>query len=127
MPSSSARRRRIRRGLVLGEGDGSAESLYYQEAIFRHVAGFGGRVHADMVIVGGAKLVATLFTVSQVDHYGRRALFAEPLMLVALVALSYAFLARPLAGGDGRGSSRARCRGEPGSCRGAPPKKQRYW
>ena len=98
-----------RRALIAGLGlvllqqvTGQPSVLYYQEAIFRD-AGFGEAAAYASVIVGGAKLVATLFTVSQVDHYGRRPLlFAGiTMMLVALVALSYAFLARPLAGGDG--------------------------
>jgi sugar porter (SP) family MFS transporter len=91
-----------RRALVAGLGlvllqqvTGQPSVLYYQEAIFRD-AGFGDLAAWSSVIVGVAKLLATLFTVSRVDDYGRRPLlFAGiSMMLVALLALAVAFDAK---------------------------------
>ena len=67
---------------------GQPSVLYYQDSIFRD-AGFGSFAAYASVIVGAAKLVATLFTVCVVDRYGRRPLlFAGiSLMLVALLVL----------------------------------------
>ena len=95
-----------RRALLAGLGlvllqqvTGQPSVLYYQEAIFRD-AGFGDLAAYASVIVGGAKLLATLFTVLRVDSYGRRPLlFAGiTLMLVSLIALAIAFYTRPLNG-----------------------------
>ena len=91
-----------RRALIAGLGlvllqqvTGQPSVLYYQESIFRD-AGFGSLAAYASVIVGGAKLLATMFTVLRVDHYGRRPLlFAGiSLMLVSLITLSIAFYTR---------------------------------
>lgn len=88
-----------KRALVAGLGlitlqqlTGQPSVLYYQEDIFRE-AGFGDFASKASVIVGGAKLLATLFTVRFVDRFGRRPLlFAGiSLMLVALGLLVAAF------------------------------------
>ena len=61
-------------GLVLlQQVTGQPSVLYYQETIFRD-AGFGEMAAYASVIVGAAKLCATLFTVLQVENYGRRPL-----------------------------------------------------
>ena len=61
-----------RRALVAGLGlvllqqvTGQPSVLYYQELIFR-TAGFGDLASSASVIVGGAKLIATLVSVTQV-------------------------------------------------------------
>ena len=96
-----------RRALVAGLGlvllqqvTGQPSVLYYQESIFRD-AGFGDLAAYASVIVGGAKLVATLFTVLRVELYGRRPLlFAGiAMMLVALVVLSVAVHSKGAVGG----------------------------
>ena len=84
-------------GLVLlQQVTGQPSVLYYQEAIFRD-AGFGALAAYASVIVGGAKLVATLFTVSQIENYGRRPLLyvGVGMMLAALLALTAAFASKP--------------------------------
>ena len=61
-------------GLVLlQQVTGQPSVLYYQETIFRD-AGFGEMAAYASVIVGAAKLCATMFTVLQVENYGRRPL-----------------------------------------------------
>jgi len=88
-----------RRPLIAGCGlislqqlTGQPSVLYYQEAIFRD-AGFGEFASSASVVIGAAKLLATLFTVRFVDSYGRRPLlFAGiSMMLAALVVLSLSF------------------------------------
>lgn len=92
-----------RRALIAGLGlvllqqvTGQPSVLYYQESIFRD-AGFGDVAPYASVIVGGTKLLATLFTVLKVEDYGRRPLlFAGiTMMLTSLVALAVAFHQRP--------------------------------
>jgi len=93
-----------RRALVAGLGliclqqlTGQPSVLYYQETIFKD-AGFGSSASLTSVIVGAAKLIATLFSVRFVDRFGRRPLlFAGiSMMLAALILLSVAFqLASP--------------------------------
>jgi len=93
-----------RRALVAGLGliilqqlTGQPSVLYYQETIFKD-AGFGSSASSVSVIVGGAKLLATLCTVSIVDRFGRRPLLfiGISMMLTALVLLTVAFqLATP--------------------------------
>jgi len=101
-----------RRSLVAGLGlislqqlTGQPSVLYYQESIFRD-AGFGDFASKASVIVGAAKLIATMVTVSVVDRYGRRPLLfvGISMMLVALLLLTVGFqLASPddTASGDG--------------------------
>ena len=88
-------------GLVLlQQVTGQPSVLYYQTAIFED-AGFGDLASSASVIVGAAKLLATLVTVSQVDRFGRRpVLFVGiSMMLGALVLLAAAFqFATPVAG-----------------------------
>ena len=88
-----------RRALLAGLGlvllqqvTGQPSVLYYQEAIFRG-AGFGELSAYASVIVGGSKLLATLFTVARVDQYGRRPLLfvGIGMMLASLAVLSVAF------------------------------------
>jgi len=55
--------------------------LYYQQAIFVD-AGFGQFASSAAVIIGAAKLVATLVTVVTVDKFGRR-----PLLLIGIVMM----------------------------------------
>ena len=92
-------RRALTAGLglvVLQQVTGQPSVLYYQEAIFRD-AGFGELASSASVIVGGAKLLATLFTVLKVEHYGRKPLLFAGIimMIVALVTLAIAFHERP--------------------------------
>lgn len=66
--------------------------LYYQEAIFID-AGFESAASSAAVIVGAAKLVATLVAVAYVDRFGRRPLLfvGIAMMLGALLLLGSAF------------------------------------
>ena len=61
-------------------------------AIFKE-AGFQGFASSASVVIGGAKLLATLVTVAHVDRYGRRPLLfiGVSMMLAALVVLAAAF------------------------------------
>jgi len=90
---------KARRALVAGLGlislqqlTGQPSVLYYQTAIFK-AAGFGSFSSSAAVIVGAAKLLATLFTVRFVDRFGRRPLlFAGiSMMLAALAVLGVGF------------------------------------
>ena len=99
---------RSRRALVAGLGlvllqqvTGQPSVLYYQTAIFED-AGFGSLAASASVIVGAAKLLATLVTVFQVDRFGRRPVLfiGISMMLGALLLLTAAFQsATPRAGG----------------------------
>jgi sugar porter (SP) family MFS transporter len=61
-------------GLVaLQEVTGQPSVLYYATKVFER-AGFRGSSALDSVFLGLIKLLATLFTVWHVDHYGRRLL-----------------------------------------------------
>ena len=74
-------------GLVsLQQLTGQPSVLYFQESIFRD-AGFGDSAARASVIVGAAKLVATLTTVATVDQFGRR-----PLLLVGITLMLGALL-----------------------------------
>ena len=90
---------RARHALVAGLGlvalqqlTGQPSVMYYQQAIFID-AGFAGAAASAAVIVGAAKLAATLVTVAYVDRFGRRPLLfiGISMMLVALVVLATAF------------------------------------
>lgn len=90
-----------RRALIAGLGlislqqlTGQPSVLYYQETIFKD-AGFGELASAASVIVGAAKLAATLCTVSIVDRCGRRPLLfvGISMMLIALILLTTGFQA----------------------------------
>ena len=89
-------------GLVLlQQVTGQPSVLYYQTAIFED-AGFGSLAASASVIVGAAKLLATLVTVFQVDRFGRRPVLfiGISMMLGALLLLTAAFQsATPRAGG----------------------------
>ena len=83
-------------GLVfLQQVTGQPSVLYFATNIFKS-AGFAGAAALSSVCVGFVKLLATLFTVWQVDLYGRRQLlmWGIGLMIFALALLSYAFLFR---------------------------------
>lgn len=90
---------RARKALVAGLGliilqqlTGQPSVLYYQTAIFRD-AGFGSFASSASVIIGAAKLLATLCTVATVDKFGRRPLLfvGITMMLAALCLLGTAF------------------------------------
>lgn len=93
-----------RRALVAGLGlvllqqvTGQPSVLYYQNDILQQV-GFGRQTAAASLLVSGAKLLATLFTVLKVDSYGRRPLLTVgiSMMLGALLVLGLGFqLAHP--------------------------------
>jgi hypothetical protein len=87
---------------------GQPSVLYYQEAIFRD-AGFGGLAANASVVVGGAKLVATLVTVFRVEAAGRRPLLfiGISMMLAALLVLAVAFERRPVGTGGDAGAGGA--------------------
>ena len=98
-----------RRALLAGMGivllqqvTGQPSVLYYQETIFRG-AGFGDLAAYASVIVGGSKLLATLFTVARVDQYGRRPLLfvGISMMFMSLVVLAISFHQQ---GSPGQGS-----------------------
>ena len=99
---------KARHALLVGVGlvalqqlTGQPSVLYYQEAIFRD-AGFGAMAASASVIVGAAKLLATLTTVASVDRFGRRPLLmiGVAMMLAALLVLSVAFRVGKSAGGS---------------------------
>mmetsp|Transcript_34769 Transcript_34769/g.66777 ORF Transcript_34769/g.66777 Transcript_34769/m.66777 type:complete len:496 (-) Transcript_34769:332-1819(-) len=88
-----------RRALVAGLGlislqqlTGQPSVLYYQQQIFE-AAGFGSFSKYATVIIGAAKLIATLFAVRYVDNFGRRPLLfvGTTMMLVSLVVLGTGF------------------------------------
>jgi len=88
-----------RRALLAGLGlvalqqlTGQPSVLYYQESIFAD-AGFGDQAATSSIIVGAAKLLATLTAVVTVDRFGRRPLLlvGTSMMLAALVLLGTAF------------------------------------
>jgi len=100
------------RALIAGLGlislqqlTGQPSVLNYQEPIFED-AGFASFASTAAVIVGAAKLAATLCTVSIVDRFGRRPLLfiGIGMMLVALTLLTVGFqLASPDVGsGDSK-------------------------
>lgn len=101
-----------RRALVAGLGlvllqqvTGQPSVLYYQESIFRN-AGFGEVAAYASLIVGCAKLLATMFAVSQVEKHGRKPLLflGISMMLASLAALAVAFHQQPQsAAGGGSG------------------------
>jgi len=79
------------RPLVVGCGivtlqqiTGQPSVLYYATNVFKS-AGFGSSSSQESVLLGLVKLVATLFTVWRVDHYGRR-----PLLLVGISMMTAA-------------------------------------
>ena len=101
---------RARKALLAGLGlitlqqlTGQPSVLYYQEAIFDD-AGFDHFAANAAVIIGSAKLVATLVTVFYVDRFGRRPLlFAGiTMMLGALAVLSTAFALGEPSGTDAK-------------------------
>ena len=77
----------------------------YQEAIFRG-AGFGASSAASSVVVGAAKLCATLVAVLTVERCGRRPLLFAGIgmMLAGLLVLAAAFATSPGAHPDGGGA-----------------------
>jgi len=102
---------KARRALIAGLGlislqqlTGQPSVLYYQTAIFK-AAGFGSFASSASVIVSGAKLIATLFTVRYIDNFGRRPLlFAGiSMMLAALIVLFVGFYLSTTDGDDENG------------------------
>ena len=80
-------------GLIsLQQLTGQPSVLYYQDSIFRD-AGFGSFASKAAVLVGAAKLAATLVTVSVVDRFGRRPLLQGgiAMMTAALLLLAAGF------------------------------------
>jgi len=64
--------------VVLQQITGQPSVLYYATNVFKS-AGFGDSSSQQSLLLGLIKLVATLFTVWRVDHYGRR-----PLLLIGI-------------------------------------------
>jgi len=88
-----------RRALLAGLGlislqqlTGQPSVLYYQDAIFRD-AGFGDFASKAGVLVGVAKLAATVCSVAAVDRFGRRPLLQAGIgmMTMALLLLAVGF------------------------------------
>lgn len=88
-----------RRALVAGLGivalqqlTGQPSVLYYQKTVFE-LAGFRDLASSASVIIGAAKLLATLVAVSFVDRFGRRPLLFAGIgmMLAALLTLACGF------------------------------------
>merc|ERR1712032_198537 len=83
-------------GIVfLQQVTGQPSVLYFATNIFKS-AGFGNTAALSSVGVGLVKLLATLFTVWRVDHYGRRFLLfvGISMMTVALALIGVAFTFR---------------------------------
>jgi sugar porter (SP) family MFS transporter len=81
--------------VVLQQITGQTSVLYFATDIFKD-AGFGKWASLSSVGVGFVKLLATFYTVWQVDKFGRRALlfFGIGMMSVALAVLGTAFMFR---------------------------------
>mmetsp|Transcript_90599 Transcript_90599/g.251938 ORF Transcript_90599/g.251938 Transcript_90599/m.251938 type:complete len:507 (-) Transcript_90599:91-1611(-) len=79
--------------VLLQQVTGQPSVLYYATNIFKS-AGFGSTAALQSVFVGLVKLLATLFTVWQVDRFGRRPLLLGGIgmMVVALALLAASFL-----------------------------------
>merc|ERR1712039_706921 len=83
-------------GIVfLQQVTGQPSVLYFATNIFKS-AGFGNTAALSSVGVGLVKLLATLFTVWRVDHYGRRFLLfvGISMMTAALALIAVAFMFR---------------------------------
>jgi sugar porter (SP) family MFS transporter len=78
--------------VILQQITGQPSVLYYATNVFKS-AGFGDSSSQQSVLLGLVKLVATLFTVWRVDHYGRRPLLLVgiSMMTVALAVCSVGF------------------------------------
>mmetsp|Transcript_66861 Transcript_66861/g.186590 ORF Transcript_66861/g.186590 Transcript_66861/m.186590 type:complete len:506 (-) Transcript_66861:196-1713(-) len=70
--------------VTLQQITGQPSVLYYATNVFKS-AGFGDSSSQQSLLLGLIKLVATLFTVWRVDHYGRR-----PLLLIGISMMTVA-------------------------------------
>jgi len=78
--------------VILQQITGQPSVLYYATNVFKS-AGFGSSSSQESVLLGLVKLVATLFTVWRVDHYGRRPLLLAgiSMMTAALAVVAAGF------------------------------------